>query len=124
MSYEASGKIKVIMDLQTFDSGFTKREFVITTNEQYPQDLKFELVKDKTSLIDKFSVGQEVKVSFNLRGNEFKERYYVNLGAWRIEADAAVTTPPPMNVVPDAPTVPPPSSNSAPPLPENDDLPF
>ena len=34
---ELGGRIKVIFDTQTFDSGFKKREFVVTTQEQYPQ---------------------------------------------------------------------------------------
>ena len=128
MSYEATGTIKVIMDLQTFDSGFTKREFVVTTQEQYPQDLKFELVKDRTSLIDSFNQGDKVKVSFNLRGNEYNGRYYVNLGAWKIENDAPVNMPPPMDPIPGTQPVagptPAPAPSSAPPLPEDDDLPF
>jgi len=85
-SFDMEGKVKVIMDEQTFDSGFNKREFVVTTDEQYPQDIKFECVKDKCSLLNDISVGQTIKVGFNLRGNEYKERYYVNLQAWRIEA--------------------------------------
>jgi single-strand DNA-binding protein len=85
MSYEVKGTINVIKPIQTFDSGFQKREFVITTNEQYPQDIKLEFVKDKCSLLDKFKQGQDVKVSFNLRGSEFNGKYYVNLNAWRIE---------------------------------------
>jgi single-strand DNA-binding protein len=88
MSYEVSGKLKVKMETQTFSSGFAKREFVVTTAEQYPQDIKLELVKDKCSLMDKFKVGQEVTVSFNLRGNfyEPKNAYYNSLQAWKIEA--------------------------------------
>ena len=35
------------MDLQSWDSGFTKREFVITTNEQYPQDVSWNVLKTK-----------------------------------------------------------------------------
>ncbi len=84
-SYDLVGKVKVILDEQSFDSGFTKREFVVTTDEKYPQDIKFECVKDKCSLLDAYSVGQNVKVSFNMRGNEFKERYYVNLTCWKME---------------------------------------
>ena len=122
MSYEATGTIKLIMDTQTFDSGFTKREFVVTTKEQYPQDLKFELVKDRISLIERFSTGDDVKVSFNLRGNEFNGRYFVNLGAWKIDANVAVTTPPPMDPIPG--NSPAPEPTSVPPLPEDDDLPF
>ena len=124
MSYEAAGTIKVVMDTQTFDSGFSKREFVVTTKEQYPQDLKFELVKDKISLIDKFKTGDDVKVSFNLRGNEYNGRYFVNLGAWKIDANSAVTAPPPMDPIPGAAQTPAPAPTSAPPLPEDDDLPF
>lgn len=89
MSQEVTGKLKVVMDEQTFSSGFTKREFVITTEEQYPQDIKFELIKDKCSEITKFSIGQPIKVSYNLRGNEYNDKYYVNLQAWRLEADEA-----------------------------------
>ena len=84
MEYEIEGSIKVIMDTQTFGSGFTKREFVITTEEKYPQEVKLELVKDKVSLLDRFSEGQRVKASFNIRGNEYKGRYYVNLQAWKL----------------------------------------
>jgi hypothetical protein len=83
---DLTGKIKLINQIQTFDSGFSKREFVVTTNEQYPQDVKFEVVKDKCSLLDKYAPGNDVKVSFNIRGNEYQGKYFVNLQAWRIEA--------------------------------------
>ena len=89
MEYEIEGSIKAIMDTQTFGSGFTKREFVITTEEKFPQDVKLETIKDKTALLDKFSEGQRVKASFNIRGNEYKGKYYVNLQAWKLNpADA------------------------------------
>ena len=92
-SYDLTGTVKLIMDVQTFDSGFTKREFVVTTqDDRFPQDIKFECVKEKCDLLEAVKPGQEVKVSFDLRGNEYKERYYVNLNAWRVgptEAPAA-----------------------------------
>ena len=85
--FEISGKIKVIEDTQTFGSGFTKREFVVTTNDaKYPQDIKFEIVKDKCALMDNFSKGQDVSVNFDIRGNEYNGRYYVNLNCWKIQA--------------------------------------
>lgn len=93
--YEANGTIKVIFDEQSFPSGFTKREFVVTTeHERYPQDLKFELVKDKCALIDPFNVGQQVAVNFDIRGNEYNGKYFVNLSAWKVQAaDGAAATP-------------------------------
>lgn len=85
--YEAVGKIKVINETQSFPSGFSKREFVVTTsNDKYPQDLKFEVVKDKCSLLDSYETGQDVQVTFDIRGNEFNGKYYVNLSCWKIQA--------------------------------------
>ena len=85
-SYELEGTVKVIDEVQTFASGFTKREFVVEVEDgKFPQSIKFECVKDKTSLIDEFRVGDPVKVHFDIRGNEFKGRYYVNLNAWKLE---------------------------------------
>ena len=84
--YEASGKIKLISDTQTFPSGFSKREFVVTTGDgKYPQDLKFEMVKDKCSILDGYKEGADVKVSFYIRGNEYNGKYYVNLSCWKLE---------------------------------------
>ncbi|MGI9239866.1 MAG: DUF3127 domain-containing protein, partial [Verrucomicrobiales bacterium] len=51
---------------------------------KYPQDVKLEVIKEKVALLDKFSEGQRVKASFNIRGNEYKGKYYVNLQAWKI----------------------------------------
>lgn len=99
MSYEMTGTVKVVNDLMTFDSGFTKREFVVTTKDRYPQDVKFETVRDKTSLCDNLEEGQEVTVYFDIRGNEYKGRYFVNLNAWRVQpgegggADAGASAP-------------------------------
>lgn len=84
--FELEGTIIQIDDIQTFASGFTKREFVVEVQDgNYPQQIKFECVKDRTALTDGFSTGDEVKVSFDIRGNEYKGRYYVNLNAWRVE---------------------------------------
>lgn len=84
--YEAAGKLKWIGDTQSFPSGFAKREFVVTTaHDKYPQDLKFEVVKDKCSALDPFELGQDVQVSFDIRGNEYNGKYYVNLSCWKIQ---------------------------------------
>lgn len=88
-----TGKVKAIFDTQTFGSGFTKREFVITTDETYPQDVKFELVKEKCSMADKWNTGQQLTVHFNIRGNEHLGKYYVSLQAWKIEAGQPVAAP-------------------------------
>lgn len=89
-SFEIEGKLKVVDDIQTFASGFTKREFVVEVEDgRFPQMIKFECVKDKTTLPDGFSIDDSVKVTFDIRGNEYKERYYVNLNAWKLEKAGA-----------------------------------
>lgn len=86
MSYELAGQIKEVFEVQTFNSGFTKREFVVTNQEgKFPQDIKFELTKDRCSLIDEYKAGDQVNVHFDIRGNEYKGRYYVNLQAWKLD---------------------------------------
>ena len=73
-----------------------KREFVIETEEQYPQVLMFQLVQDKTNLIDQFSIGDKVEIFFNLRGREWQKdpsaeiRVFNTLDAWRIQKVEAV----------------------------------
>ena len=88
-----NGKIKLIGEKQTFDSGFTKVEFVITTEGDYPQDVKFEIVKDKCDDFLQYNkVGKDVEVSFNIRGNEYKGKYYVSLQAWKVFGKDAQAT--------------------------------
>ena len=89
MENKVKGKLIKVMDAVTFDSGFVKREFVVETDEQYPQKLKCELIKDKCDLIDSFSLGDILEVSVNYRGSEYKEKYYVSFNAWRIEKDSS-----------------------------------
>jgi len=93
--YEAAGKLKWIGETQNFPSGFSKREFVVTTAyDKYPQDLKFEVVKDKCPALDPFDLGQDVQVSFDIRGNEYNGKYYVNLACWKIQEAAASSAVP------------------------------
>lgn len=91
---EVTGKIKLINATQTFDSGFTKRELVVTTNETYPQDIKVEFVKDKCDVLDAYKVGDDVKIGINLRGNEYQGKYYVSIQGWKIDKGEAQTAAP------------------------------
>lgn len=93
-SFELTGTLKKLFDTQTFPSGFSKREFVVEVPDgNYPQMVKFECVKDKISQLDSLSIGDELKVAFDIRGNEFKERYYVNLNAWKISKASEGASP-------------------------------
>ncbi len=100
---EITGKIKLIGETQTFGaSGFRKRELVVTTDEQYPQMLMIEFVQDKTDALNSYNVGEDVKVSINLRGREWINpegvaKYFNSIQGWRIEklqAEGAQGVPP------------------------------
>ena len=88
---ELTGKLKLINETQTFGAkGFKKRECVITTEEQYPQMIQVEFVQDKCDLLNSYQVGQNVKVSINLRGREWinpqgEAKYFNTIQGWRIE---------------------------------------
>lgn len=88
---EVEGKIKVIGETKEYGSnGFRKREVVVTTEEQYPQFLNIEFIQDKTEVIDKFSVGDQVKIGINLKGREWvspqgETKYFNSIQGWRIE---------------------------------------
>jgi hypothetical protein len=123
MSFEMKGKIKKIFDQQDFPSGFYKRDFVITTEDQYPQDVKFTATKERTEQIAKYNEGDAVLVKFDIRGREYNGNFYVDLNAWRVEPGQG-----------GAPAAPAASGVSAAPLPDvppmaasgddEDDLPF
>lgn len=96
MAYELSGKVKLIQPVQTFDSGFTKREMVVIVEEgKYPQEINLEFVQDKVRLLDDLQVGQEVTVTFDIRGREYNGRYFNNLQGWKIATsgnESAIST--------------------------------
>lgn len=83
---EVKGSIKLIGQVESVgQNGFTKRLLVVTTQEQYAQDIPIDFVKDKCLLLDSFQVGQLVTVSVNLRGSEYNGKYYLSAQGWKIE---------------------------------------
>ena len=87
---EITGKIKQISETETFGaSGFRKRGFVVSTDEKYVQHIPMECVQDKVELLDKFKVGQFIKVGVNVQGREWinpegEAKYFLSLQAWSI----------------------------------------
>jgi hypothetical protein len=93
------GKIIEIKETQPISESFKKRNFVVeyTENIQYPEYISFELVQDKCDLLDNFQIGQEVEVTFNLRGRKWvnpdgETKYFNSLQAWRIEPASGRTS--------------------------------
>lgn len=89
--FKLTGTLKVIKDTVQVTEKFSKREFVVSENSSmYPQEIIFQAAQDKCSMLDGFTEGEQVEVSFNLRGREWTSpqgevKYFNTLDAWRIE---------------------------------------
>lgn len=83
-------KIKRIGELKTFDSGFSCVDFVVVTNEQYPQTLQLQANKEKAENLIKYNkVDDVVDVSINLRGREWTNNkgevlVFNTIEAWKV----------------------------------------
>ena len=105
---EVQGKVKLIGETETIGTnGFRKRDIVVTTEEQYPQQISIQFVQDKTDLLNNYAVGQNVKISINLRGREWvspqgETKYFNSIQGWRIEALQDEAAPAGMPAVPPA----------------------
>lgn len=87
---ELKGKIILIGSTENVGTnGFTKRQLVIETLEQYPQKIPVDFVKDKTSMLDGKNIGDEVTLGINIRGNEYNGKYFCNIQGWKINVDKA-----------------------------------
>ncbi len=127
MAYEITGKIAAIYPVVQRTESFKTREFVIEKTEDIGSRtvtnyIKFQCVQDRTTILDRMKVGEEVKVHFNLKGSKWvkdgRENFITNLDAWRIEqfvpsAQAGVDPMPPSAAYTDMPATDP-----------VDDLPF
>jgi len=86
---EVTGKIKVIGKTVNVTDTFSKRELVVSTEEQYPQHILIEFNKDKCSLLDKYKLGEVVTVGINLGGREWvnpqgETKYFNSIKGWKI----------------------------------------
>jgi len=108
MSFEITGKLIEKFDAQQVTDRFRKREFVLETSEnvgtsEFVETIKFQLTQDRCDLVDNMNIGEEAKVSFNIRGRRWEKNgqvsYFNNLEAWKMDkvSQAQVTNaaPPP-----------------------------
>lgn len=95
MSYELTGKLIARFDTVQRTATFKTREFVIEKTEDIggraiTNYAKFQCVQDKTTMPDRFNIGETVKVHFNIKGTKWDKNgqtnYITNLDAWRMES--------------------------------------
>jgi hypothetical protein len=90
-SFKLQGAIKMIGDTVKVSEKFSKRDVVITdASTTYPQDIQFQFVQDKCDALNGLSVGQQIEISFNLKGREWTSptgdvKYFNTLEGWRVD---------------------------------------
>lgn len=99
--YKSKGVVKTIGPTVNVTEKFSKREFVIEVKDgMYPQSIQFQMAQDKCPLLDAVGIGQEVEVSFGLKGREWTDpktgqvKVFNTLDAFRVEAVSSSTPKP------------------------------
>ncbi|WGS82561.1 MAG: DUF3127 domain-containing protein [Candidatus Karelsulcia muelleri] len=87
---EILGILKKIFDIKHFKNGFKKREILVLTEEQYPQNLLIEFIQRKVKLIENLSLEDRIKIFINLKGREWitptgEKKYFNSIQGWKIE---------------------------------------
>lgn len=122
---EIRGKVHEIGQTQNVTETFKKRDLIVSyaENPQFVEYIRFEATQDRVNIFDNLAVGEDIEVSFNLRGRPWTNKegvttYFNSLVAWRVtklaNTGASASAPstadiPPVDL----------SSNS-----DDDDLPF
>jgi hypothetical protein len=99
---------------------WTKQEFVIETQEQYPRKVCMSVMNEKVTELENINVGDVIKASLNIESREYNGKWYTDVRAWKIEHQGATQAPsnpqPPTSTVSNTPEYTP--------DPATDDLPF
>ena len=112
--YEYTGVVEEVLPVQTFSSGFTKRDIIVGNDvdspSKYTNPVKFSFKKDNCSLLDGISKGQRVKIDFVIDGRRWEGprgvQYFVDLTGLKVavlNADGSSTEPVPTPAEPDMP---------------------
>jgi hypothetical protein len=112
--YDYTGVVEEVGAVQTFASGFTKRDVIVgndvDSESSYPNPVKFSFKKNNCALLDSVKKGQRVKVRFTVDGRRWDGpkgvQYFVDLTGFKIEVvDSDGSSKEPI-AVPEAPDFP------------------
>ena len=127
MSLEIEGTLVKVLPEKSGEGKngrWLKQDFIMETNDKFPKQVCISLWNDKAKELEQFNEGDAIKAGINIESREFREKWYTDVKAWRLEAAGGGTAasgsgiPLPGDEAPSAPV------NDAPPPPQDDDLPF
>ena len=73
---EIRGKVHEVGTLQQVTESFKKRDLIVAyaENPQFVEYIRFEATQDRVNIFDKLAVGEEIEISFNLRGRPWTNK--------------------------------------------------
>lgn len=81
------GKLILKLEPRQVSEKFRVMDFVIETpDEKYPQKVQFQILNDRIQEMDKYTLGEELEITFDIRGREYNGKYYNSLNAYKIES--------------------------------------
>jgi hypothetical protein len=87
MEHKLKGKLILKLEPRQISEKFRIMDFVIQTpDEKFPQSIQFQVLNDRIQEMNKYSVGEELEVTFDIRGREYNGKYYNSLNAYKIES--------------------------------------
>ncbi|MCI0920360.1 DUF3127 domain-containing protein [Sphingobacterium rhinopitheci] len=101
---ELRGKVHEIGATQNVTDTFKKRDLIVAyaENPQFVEYIRFEATQDRVNIFDNLSIGEEIEISFNLRGRPWTNKegvttYFNSIVAWRVTklANTAAAAPTP-----------------------------
>lgn len=90
MALELEGRIVRKLNVQNGTSArgaWYKQEFILEYQEgNYPTQVCMNVWgEDKVKDLERYQIGDKVKISFNLSSREYNGRWYTDIRAWRME---------------------------------------
>jgi hypothetical protein len=100
-----TGTVYMVGQTQQISDKFSKREIAITTADQYPQTVLLQFSNDKCTLLDNVRVGDNVTISYNLRGRIWTdkngvEKIFNTIDGWNIHLTTNHVTQAPQSPAP------------------------
>lgn len=86
---DLTGTIVKIYAKKQISDKFALREFILKTNDEYPQELIIQVTQQRCELLDEIIEGEEVQVFINLRGRSWTNpegeiKYFNSIECWKL----------------------------------------
>ena len=91
---DVKGKLIKIYAKKQVSQKFALREFVLATEDKYPQQIIMQVTQERCELLDNFAEGDEIQAFINIRGRSWTNpqgevKYFNSLEAWKITNESS-----------------------------------